>query len=220
VLELLDSLAMVNSVELATPMTAGADPEGVEDWLTRTRERYARLSEVLVLPGHFVSRALEDVRVYRALGFDLYNPDVAGVPGDHPGHITVAVAGSGGTLLSAAVKAELLAVLDAASLANLGVHVVDVTLNTVAVAVTVLRTAEATSAAVVAAVQAALSEYLSPDVWRWGGTVYRNELISLVDAVVGVERVVALTTPATDVALTGVAPLTSPGVLTVTVTAP
>ncbi len=218
-LDLLDSISTVNSVALGSVVGAGADPEDVQDWLTRTLQRYSRLSEVLVLPAHFVSRALEDVRVFRALGLNLYDPAVGPV-GSNPGHMTVAVSGSGGALLSSGIKAELTATLDGAALANLSVHVVDVTLNSVDVDVTVLRTAAVTSAAVTTAITAALSAYLSPDSWQWGGTVYRNELISLIDGVFGVERVVAITTPAADLVLTGVAPLTTAGAITVTVQAP
>ena len=65
----------------------------------------------------------------------------------------------------------------------------------------------------------ALDTYLSPDTWEWGGTVYRNELIALIDQVAGVDRVVSLTTPATDLALTGVAPLADTDVATSDITA-
>ena len=47
-------------------------------------------------------------------------------------------------------------------------------------------------ASVAASVQTALDQYLHPDYWAWGETVYYNELISLIDQVDGVDRVVSL----------------------------
>lgn len=213
-LELLDSLFFVETVTLATSPTGGADPEGVTEWLTRAGQRFARLTSVLVLPSHFLAAALEDVRVRRAFVIDKWD---ATIPGYALGHVTVAVSGAGGVALSAAVKAEILAALSALTRADLAVHVVDPTITTVAVTATVVAKAAFTAAAVIANVTAALTAYLSPDTWMWGSTVYRNELLSLIDATEGVERVVSITVPAADVSLSGVAPLAQVGAGAVTV---
>lgn len=217
-LSLLDSVFYVDAVTLATTPTGGADPEGVDEWLARAGQRFARLSSVLVLPAHFVAAALEDVRVSRARVVDRYDPTIGtGVPGDHLGHVTVAVSGSGGAALSGPVKAEIRSALAALTRADLAVHVVDPTITSVAVTVTVTALPDFTAAAVVANVTAALTAYLSPDTWGWGSTVYRNELIALIDGAAGVDRVVSLSVPAADVALSGVAPLASAGAISVTV---
>jgi len=188
-LALADPLFFVDGVTLATAPTGGADPENVVEWLTRAGQRFARLTSVLVLPSHFLAATLEDVRVARAFVIDKYDPTTPAIlPGTNLGHVTVAVSGSGGVALSAPVKAEIAATLSLLTRADLGVHVVDPTITTVAVTTTVVAKPTYTSAAVIANVTAALSTYLSPDTWAWGSTVYRNELLALIDGVVGVER--------------------------------
>jgi hypothetical protein len=107
---------------------------------------------------------------------------------------------------------------DARAQANLAVHMADPTLTAVDVAATVVAAVGYPSATVEANCAAALADYLSPTTWEWGTTVYVNELIALLDRVEGVERVTSITTPATDEALTGVAPLVTPGTFTITVT--
>lgn len=214
--ELLDSVSVVDSVVLDDFIAGGASEEADEDWFTRGVQRFARLSETLVLPRHFTAAALEETTVSRAFTIDNYNPSV-GPPGSNAGHVTVAVYGDGAAL-DAPTKAALQARFDEQAQANLAVYVVDPTINTVPVTVTVVRKPAYTSAEVIANVKAAVAAYLSPEQWAWSATVYRNELIALIDGVTGVERVTTITAPAADVALTGVAPLARAGTVTVTVT--
>lgn len=137
-----------------------------------------------------------------------------------PGHVTVAVAGPGGVALSATDKADLVNLLTASALANLLVHVTDATITTVNVATTIVVKSDAVPADVAAAVEAAIRDYLDPDTWEWAGTVYRFELISLVDNVAGVERVTTMTINGgtADVAIAGIGPLATAGTVTVTTT--
>jgi hypothetical protein len=214
--ELLDAVVSVEFVELAGPIGGGSGPEEDDEWFARGVNRFARLTETLVLPPHFVSAALERPEVERAFTVDNFDPDSGNPPGDDAGHVTVAVYGDGAPL-TLAQKDAIEADFDTRVLANLAVHVVDPTLTPVAVTVEVVAAAGAEAATVEANVEAALTEYLSPSTWGWADTVYRNELISLIDRVDGVERVVAITTPAADMPLTGVAPLATVGALTVTV---
>lgn len=220
VLALLDAVYAVEAAALADPVTGGADPEGAAEWLARAGLRFSRLSEVLTLPRHFEAAALEDVRVSRALALDAYDPSLAGLPGSHLGAVSVAVSGVGGVALSPAIKNEIRDSLDLLARADLLVSVIDTTTTAVAVTVTVRRTAAVTDGEVVAAVAAALEGYLSPDTWAWGASVYRNELLALIDGVAGVDRVEVLTLPAADVVLAGVAPLADLGATVVTVVAP
>lgn len=215
VVELLDAVSSVESVELASPIGGGSAEESDADWFARGVNRFARLSETLVLPSHFVSAALEHPSVERAFVVDNYDPDAGGVPGDHPGHVSVAVYGDGAAV-SAGVKGELLADFSGKVLANLEVHIIDPTLTAVDVTATVVLVPGADEAATLAAVEAALAAYLSPSTWGWASTVWRNELISLVDQVPGVSRVVSVTVPAADQAIAGVAPLASPGTISIT----
>lgn len=140
----------------------------------------------------------------------------APVAGTVPGHVTVGVAGPGGAVVSTSDKITLASMLASQALANLTVHVTDATLTTVAVTAAVKVNPNYSAATVLAAVTAAVQAYLSPDTWAWSSIVYRNELVSVMDAVEGVDRVDTVTTPAADVALPGIAPLTSAGVVTIT----
>lgn len=325
-LELLSAVAYVDSVELATAVAAGADPEDETAWRDRAVQTFRRLVSTLVLPEHFTAAALDDALVFRATTLDNYDPgqddeqqtvaitggptggtftltfdgqttaaiafdataaavqtalealsnvdvgevsasggplpgtgvvvefrnglggqDVAAMtgdgtlltggaapavtvtetrkggqsgPGSHAGHVTTAVLGSAGALLAQADKTTLHDGLESKTLANLDVHVVDPVVNTVNVTATVVRKAGFTDQQVTDNVTAALNDYLDPDAWEWGDTVYRNELIVVVDAAEGVERVVTLDVPAADVVLAGRAPLVDAGTVTVTVQAP
>lgn len=139
-----------------------------------------------------------------------------GAPGDFPGHVTVAVYGNGANA-TAQQKTDLEAAMEVISLANLDVHITDPTINTVAVTATVKALPGFATLAVQSAVEQALTGYLDPMMWDWGTVVRRNELITLVSNVVGVDYVDTMTVPATDVSLTGNAPLADAGTLTITV---
>lgn len=140
-----------------------------------------------------------------------------GPVGDFPGHVTVAVYGDGAPL-SSPQKAAIEADFETKALANLDIHVIDPTITAVNINVTVVKVASYEDATVEANITARLAEYLDPANWEWGGTVYRNELIAIIDQVEGVARVTTITTPASDFALNGVAPLADLGTISVTVT--
>ena len=219
-LALIDSIPFVQSVELATAVADGAAPESDAAWRDRGVIRLRRLVTTLVHPSHFTSAALEQPDVDRAATVDNYDPGQAGDPGDHTGHVTVAVLGGNGAPLSGPRKLEIEADLEEVALANLDVHVIDPTITAVAVTATVVRTITADSGEVAAAVTAAIDAYLDPNSWPYAGVVRRNELIALIDGVPGVDYVDTLTAPAADVVLAGVAPLADAGVIDITVNAP
>jgi uncharacterized phage protein gp47/JayE len=212
--ELLDSVSSVDSVALSTTVSGGSAAEEDIDWFTRGVQRFSRLAETLVLPRHFVAAALENTFVTRAFAIDNYNGTTSTTS---PGNVTVAVYGLGANV-SAGNKALLDADFESRAQANLAVHVVDPTITDVNVTASVEGTPGYSVAQVQANVTAALTAYLSPEQWSWAGTVYRNELIALLDRVEGVERVNSITAPSADVTLTGVAPLARLGTATITVT--
>ena len=214
---LLDSLEGVESVQTDTVVSGGALPESIESWTIRGAQRLRRLVDTLVIPIHFTQAALEDPNVFRANTVDNFDPtaDPSGDPGDHPGNVTVVVYGDGGPLTSGQ-KMDLPESLEQRANANLIIHVVDPTIVTVDVEVEIVVKPTFTEATVIQAVEARLAEYLSPTSWPWSGTVRRNELISVIDQVSGVDYVSDLVEPAADVVVGADTALAADGTITVT----
>jgi uncharacterized phage protein gp47/JayE len=219
-LSVVTPILFVERAELASNVVAGYAPEDSRAFLDRGAARLQRLVTTLVLPEHFTAAAAENPYVARATTVDNYDPGQSGIPGDHLGHVTVAVAGPGGTALTAPQKADLDLTLESQSMAAISVHVIDATVTTVNVTVTVVRQAGYLDADVQANVTAAIRAYLSPEVWGFNSKVYWAEMISVIDHAVGVQRVSALATPSGDLTLSGVAPLATAGTIAVTVVAP
>lgn len=213
-----DPVPYIESVELATTVADGRDPESDNDWRDRGVARLSRLSDALVLPRHFEAAALERAEVGRAVAIDLYDPLEAGSPGDHPGHITVAVLGDDGTALSTETKDEIEQALEASAVAMLDVHVVDVTITTVPIAVTVHLFSGFDEASTLDAIEAAITAYVDPMTWQWGGVIRRFEIVSLVDQVAGVDYVTAVTINgvASDYTVSGASTLPKAGTVTAT----
>lgn len=217
-LELLDSLAFINTVVFVTAPAGGREAEDSVAFLDRGVLRLRRLVTTLVLPHHFTTAALEHPEITRATTLDNYNSDAgSGAVGSHPGHVTVAIAGAGGAVVPTALKTTLLAEFEAGSASMLAVHITNPTITAVPVTVTVAKLAGFTNAQVIANVTAVLDAYLNPDAWAWSATVRRNELIARIDNAVGVDYVETLTAPAANVALAGVAPLADLGAVSVTI---
>ena len=175
------------------------------------------MTDTLVIPEHFTQLALEQAYVTRANAIDNYDPTSGNPVGDDAGHITVVVYGNGANV-SAPNKTTLLTLLENNSAANLGVHLVDPTITTVNVTATVKKIDSYDSTVVLNSVVDAIEAYLSPTTWPWSGTVRRNELITLISNVVGVDYTVSLSAPASDVVLGADTVLANAGTVTITVT--
>lgn len=214
-----DSLPFVDSVTLNGTITGGREQETSTAYLSRGANRISRFTSTLVQGDQFASAALDNPAVVRAHALDDFDSDLGtGVPGDHPGNVTVLLAGNAGAALSGPLKAEILADLDAQAYAPLIVHVDDSDITSVAVTSQLKRLPGAVGADVIAAAEAALTAFLNPDVWPYGRKVYRNDLIALLDQVEGVDVPLTLTLPAADVTPAGVAGLVTAGALTITTT--
>lgn len=212
-----DPIPSVESVELASAVADGRDPEDDLTWLNRGTARLARLSSALVLLAHFESAALERPEVTRAVAIDLYDPSQAGNPGDHPGHVAVAVLGENGAALSTEAKDAIEQDMEARAVAILDVHVMDVTVVEIDVAANVVPLPGFAWATVQANVVAAIEAYLDPLTWTGSNIVYFTEMISLIDHVEGVDRVVWVTIQGlgADYTMTGVAPLPEADVISI-----
>lgn len=221
VLEVLDAITGIEGAVLATATAGGRNAEDGPAFLSRATPRLSTLTTTLVRPQDveaYVASSYPDVVRVKVL--DRYNPAAAGLPGDHDGYVAVVVAAAGGADLTAPAKDALEVDLASRMHAGLRVNVIDADLTTVAVDVTVLALPAQDPAVVEANVIAALSGYLNPDAWDWSNVVRRNELIARADTAAGVDTVLSVAVPATDLALAGAAPLAVAGVITVTVQAP
>lgn len=210
--DIVDAVPYVDAATLASALGNGRDPEDGPMFLDRGTARLGRLVTTIVHPDDFTASALEEPYVEQAVTVDRYDP--AQVPPENRnGHVTLAVTGPGGAALSGPNKAALTAKLAAAALATLTIHLADATITDVDVDTTFTVAAGNDPTVVAAAVLAALDAYINPDVWPFTASVYRNELIALVDRTPGVDRVVTLTINGgtADVALTGVGPLANLG---------
>lgn len=209
------SIANVDSVFSTTPIADGAEPEDTDTYFDRGIETLSRLTETLVLPSHFTAFALADDVVTKATTIDLYNPSV-GPPGSNPGHVTVAVYGVGGNVSSGG-KSDLAAAMQQKCLASLQIHVVDPTITSVDVTAAIHTLKGYLNGDVTDAVTTALNNYLATANWDWNNTVRVYELVSLIDQIPGVDYVSTVSVPSSDIILSGVANLTQPGTITVTV---
>lgn len=196
--QLVDSVANVTSVTVTT-LAGGKDPEGTDAFLNRATTYLKRMTSTLVTAEQIATAALEDPAVVRVAYRD--NSTGSAVTfGGNPGHVALWAAGPGGAALSDAQLAGLKANLEAQTIANLTLHVWQLATLAIDVTATVAVTRGRSASDVTAAVQDALAEYLSADTFN-GEMVYYNELVSLIDAVDGVDRVVSLTAPSGDVPL-------------------
>lgn len=210
------SLETISSLERAvigTSIVGGSAPETDSEWLDRGVRYFQRLVSTLVTPEHFRLASLDHEAVSRVKVLDLYNPGSGGV-GDSPGHITVSLYGAT-RALTEQEKAEVLADLRSRALASLVIHVIDPSVINIDVTVSIAYLTGYTPADVDNAVESMLVEYLSDPVWDSESKVRRNELITAISNVPGVDYVDNLVEPATDVDLSTTASLTSPGTITV-----
>lgn len=215
-----DPLPFIEQVKLSTVVADGRGAETVNSWRDRGVARLSRLSDALVIPRHFEAAALERPEVGRALVLDNYDPAVGPTPGSNPGHVTVAVLADDGTALSGPAKTAIEDALEERAAAMLDVHIIDISIQAVDTVSTVVALPGFDHATVQASVVAAVNSYFEPLTWTFGQTIYHNEMVSLIDRVSGVDRVVTVTVEASsgDVALASASTVPNADVVTITVT--
>lgn len=214
-IDLLDSIPYVASAATITTFAGGSSPETDAAYFNRARARLVRVTDSLVLADHFSAFCLEDPRVGRAGTVDVWDPTSGNDPGEDPGHVTVAVYGLGAAL-SAPVKAELLADMQARAMATLQVHVMDAVITTIPITVEVQALSGFNTADVSDAVKTAIRGYVSPATWPFDADLRVLALGAVIAAVPGVDFVSTITAPASDTALSGPGALALAGTVTVT----
>lgn len=215
--QVLDQLQYVNSVVNTETVLGGRAPEADKEWFNRGVQRFGRLTDTLVTPKHFELAALEDVRVRRSRALDNYDPTVGtGSPGDHPGHLTLALYGDGG-IMPAEEKQAVIDSFTTRKFAPLILHTVDPIITTINVNVRVKPNAGYTNERVVDSVATAVRGFLNTDVWPWKATLYYNELMGVIAELPEVDYVTNLIEPNHDIILSGAAPLANLGTINVSI---
>lgn len=209
----LETISALERAVIGTSIVGGSAPETDSEWLDRSVRHFQRLVSTLVTPEHFRLAALDHEAVERVKVLDLYNPESGGV-GDSPGHITVSLYGAT-RALTEQEKAAVLADLRARSLASLVIHVIDPSVVTINVHAVIAYLPSATKTDVDNAVHSTLVQYLNSPVWDTERKVRRNELITAISNVPGVDYVDNLVEPAADVDLTMTASLARSGTITI-----
>ncbi len=206
-LSLLSDSANFKSAEFATSPTGGTDVETDTEYFDRAINLLSSFTSASTTASqlkYFVSAnktyanriAVFNRRRYRD------RDTTADSYGFHNGHVLVAVGGkvsnassaSDEVKVSSANLADLHTDLAQVVPASLSVDVMSAELADVDVTATVVKKSGTTAATVKTAIETALKNYLDPNSWNWDDNyVRRNELISLIDAVDGVDYVSSLT---------------------------
>lgn len=202
-LQPIDSYSSINYVQFDDRPSGGRDPETELEYFTRGVNRFRRLTSTLIVPDNFVSYVLEEIDVERARAIDNWDGTNNA---SAPGHITIAVYGNEEPITTAR-KAELKEAMESISYANLIIHVVDPTITPVDVSIKVRAEKGYETPDIVNNVVETLEEFISPMSWDWSNTVWRNEIISKVTNAVGVDFVLDLTVPTSNLTIPGAAPL-------------
>lgn len=230
---LLDPLDYVLTVTLTATTSGGQDAESDDDYLNRLSQELTLLAPRPILPNDFTLFARKITGVWRAVAIDGYNPAGGGTYGNDR-TVSIAAVDQAGNPVSAPVKANIDADLQARREQNFNVFVIDPTTSTVDVTWRVKALPGYNTGAVLTDVNNALTSYLDPATWGtpdndsrgWiqKTTVRYLELAQVINEVQGVDYIVNLTfriAPAAyaiaDVVLPGVAPLPHAGILTGTV---
>lgn len=108
------------------------------------------------------------------------------------GYFTVYVSGIGGASLAATSLNTIDTDITNRAIAGLDIVVDNAVVANITVSVEVTIKPGYTASQVTSFVQTAIDNYLNPDYWDWSSIIYYNEMISLVDRVEGVDRVVSL----------------------------
>ena len=209
----LETISALERAVIGTSIIGGSPPETDSEWLDRSVRHFQRLVSTLVTPEHFRLASLDHEAVSRVKVLDLYNPASGGV-GDSPGHITVSLYGTTRNLTEQE-KAAVLADLRARALASLQIHVIDPTVIQIDVHAVIGYLPSATKTDVDNAVHSAMVRYLNSPSWDTERKVRRNEIITEISNVPGVDYVDNLIEPATDVDLSATAALAQSGSITI-----
>ena len=194
-LQLLTPVSFVSSGQLDSDLLIGADPETDAEFFSRASAKLNSYTEALVLTTqmeHYILTTYSDV--YRCKAYSRVNStNDDWVDAAENGYVTIYTSRVGGASLSAGVATIIQEDVADRSTAGLSIAIKAPLLVTIPITTTITVKSGWSAIDAQANLLTALNSYLHPDYWGWGQTIYYNELISLIDQVAGVDRVVALT---------------------------
>lgn len=225
-LELVDSYAFVESIELTTASAGGVDAETDEEYLDRLADELTLLTPTPILAEDFALLARRTEGVHRALAINGYNP--ADQTLNNERMVTVVGLEADGDGVAQAVEDTMRLALDALREVNFVVNSTDPTHTRVDVVFEAVAEKGYVAADVEAAAEAAVAAFLDPatwgdtsaegepPVWEKVDRVRLYEVAAVLNAVDGLNHVTLLTLglnggaqAAADVVLSGIAPLPS-----------
>ena len=231
--EVIDQLSEIESVVFTSTTTGGSDGETDDEYLNRLSDALQLLSTAPILPADFARLAEQQTGVERAVAINLYNADTDTAGEDRC--VTVALCDTGGEPVSSETKTAVLADLQAKREVNFQVFVVDPDYTEIDVEVEATALEGWDTDDVQERTLSALTSYLSPASWgqRPAGTaqsatwtnrtvVRYLEVAEAINRVDGLDFITLLEVDGAtaEVSLSGIAPLTRPGTITVTIDAP
>jgi hypothetical protein len=235
-----DPLDFVVSVTQDAATSGGADDELDVDYLNRLSTELRLLSPRPILPHDFAVLYRNIPGVHRSTAVDGYNP--ADSTYNNERMITLYAIDSSGNAVDGSTKSAGQTYLDSMREINFQVNMGDPSLNQIDVTYTVKALPGVDHPALLAAIDAALGSYLSalnwgitqgedPRDWSNVSTVRYLEIAQIINSVTGVDYITTTSgnydltirlhsgsMARLDVAMTGVAPLPTPGVMTGTIT--
>jgi uncharacterized phage protein gp47/JayE len=230
-MDLVDTLAYVDSVVLSGLTAGGVDAETDEDYLARLVEELQLMAPRPIVPEDFSTLAHRIAGVDRATAIDGYNPGDDTY--DNERMITIAAVDEDGEAVSAGILNDIETYLNTLREATFVVNTTDPAYTTIDVVSTVTVLPGFDTATVLIAAAAAVQEFFQPYNWGRVSTIdnrlqrawvntqrvgYLNvaEVIKRTDGVAFIETL-TVEAGTTDVDLSAdPAPLTRPGTITIT----
>lgn len=166
--QVVDPLAFVSLITVATPTTGGLDGQTDSDYLDNLSVLLKLVAIRPILPGDYATLALQNPSVGRAIAMDGYDPTTDTWGNERT--ITLILADYNGDPVPQEVKDAVQASLEAAREVNFLVFIIDPTYESVDVHVDATCFPGYLNTSVAAAIVEEISTLLSPATWRLGTT--------------------------------------------------
>lgn len=193
-LQVLSGVSYVNSATLASNISVGADPETDTEYLARAIAKLNSYSTAMITADQiqqYVLSAYSDV--YRCKVYSRRNAAADNASAAlQNGYVTIYACKQGGASLTATAASVIQTDVADKTVAGLSITCKAPPIVPVTVTATVKMASGYGQAAVSSNVSSALSSFLHPDYWPWGAAIYYNDIVSLIDQAIGVDRVVSL----------------------------